>query len=159
MTKSAENGIFIFISSVRVGRTIYVGAGRFLRCVVHRFHHEHCGNGGCLLDLRFVQTRSTRTICHFDVCIYCLLAGVNRLCRDIEFMSGRRTGLYWRLCWGLITPAVMITILLYTFITFKPLTYRGYVYPDMAYGMQHSSTHASEFYRSVSFSRFSRLQK
>lgn len=76
---------------------------------------------------------------------------MNRLCRDIEFMSGRRTGLYWRLCWGLITPAVMITILLYTFITFKPLTYRGYVYPDMAYGMQYFSTHASEFYRFLMF--------
>lgn len=49
-------------------------------------------------------------------------------------MSGRNPGLYWRLCWGIITPAVMITILLYTFVTYKPLTYRGYIYPDTAYG-------------------------
>lgn len=60
---------------------------------------------------------------------------MNRLCRDTEFMSGRNPGLYWRLCWGILTPTVMITILLYTFVTYKPLTYRGYIYPDTAYGM------------------------
>lgn len=60
--------------------------------------------------------------------------GVNRLCRDTEFMIGQNPGWYWRICWGFITPGVMITILLYTFISFRPLTYRDYVYPDTAYG-------------------------
>lgn len=61
--------------------------------------------------------------------------GVNRLCRDTEFMSGRNPGLYWRLCWGIISPAILITVLLYTFASYKPLTYQGKMYPDTAYGM------------------------
>lgn len=71
------------------------------------------------------------------ITFFLVLSGVNRLCRDTEFMSGRNPGLYWRLCWGVLTPAVMITILLYTFATYKPLTYRGYIYPDTAYGITH----------------------
>lgn len=60
--------------------------------------------------------------------------GVNRLCRDTEFMIGRNPGLYWRVCWGIITPIAMIIILLYTFVSFTPLTYRNHVYPDQYYG-------------------------
>lgn len=82
------------------------------------------------------QIKSNHAVCLTDTVICFSIAGVNRLCRDTEFMSGRNPGLYWRMCWGIITPAVMITILLYTFITYKPLTYRGYIYPDTAYGMR-----------------------
>lgn len=39
--------------------------------------------------------------------------GVNRLCKDAEFMLGLKTGLYWRICWGLITPTFMATVLVY----------------------------------------------
>lgn len=39
--------------------------------------------------------------------------GVNRLCKDAEFMLGLKTGLYWRICWGLITPTFMGTVLIY----------------------------------------------
>lgn len=63
-----------------------------------------------------------------------LLLGVDRLCRDTEFMLGRNPGLYWRICWGIVTPFLMIAILFYTFVTYKPLTYRNYVYPSTAYG-------------------------
>lgn len=60
--------------------------------------------------------------------------GVDRLCKDIEFMLGIQTGIYWRICWGFITPVLMIVILIYTLIELEPLTYRDYVYPDSAYG-------------------------
>lgn len=43
--------------------------------------------------------------------------GVNRLCKDAEFMLGFKTGLYWRICWGLITPAFMGTVLVYYLTT------------------------------------------
>lgn len=59
-------------------------------------------------------------------------AGVNRLCRDIEFMMNIKTGLYWRICWGILTPILMITILIYTFVTYKPLTYKNEEYPVWA---------------------------
>lgn len=60
---------------------------------------------------------------------------MDRFCKDIEFMTGRRTGLYWRICWGLVTPLLMVVILLYTFITYKPLTYKEYEYPEAVIGL------------------------
>lgn len=64
------------------------------------------------------------------------ILGVDRICRDVEFMIGRNPGIYWRICWGILTPIVMTVILIYTFITYEPLTYKKtYVYPPTAYGM------------------------
>lgn len=63
-------------------------------------------------------------------------SGVDRICRDAEFMIGRNPGFYWRLCWGILTPVIMTVILIYTFITYEPLKYKKtYVYPTTAYGM------------------------
>lgn len=54
--------------------------------------------------------------------------GVDRFCRDIEFMLGRKTGIYWRACWKFITPTIMIGILGYFVATWKQLTYQDYQY-------------------------------
>lgn len=54
--------------------------------------------------------------------------GVDRFCKDIEFMLKRKTGSYWRLCWKFITPFIMISILLYFIATWKALTYQGQEY-------------------------------
>lgn len=60
--------------------------------------------------------------------------GVNRICLDIEFMLGIKTGWYWRICWGFITPGLMFAILIYHLSTWEPLTYKNYEYPNVAYG-------------------------
>lgn len=60
--------------------------------------------------------------------------GVNRICMDIEFMLGIKTGWYWRICWAIITPALMIAIFVYNLATYEPVTYKGHEYPDFAYG-------------------------
>ena len=52
--------------------------------------------------------------------------GVDRFCKDIEFMLGRKTGAYWRICWGIVTPFMMIGILTYFLLTWKQITYRDY---------------------------------
>lgn len=58
--------------------------------------------------------------------------GVDRFCMDIEFMLGRKTGLYWRICWGFITPAMMIFIFGYFVLTWEPVKYQNYSYhPNM----------------------------
>lgn len=64
----------------------------------------------------------------------CWLYGVDRLCGDVEFMLGLKTGWYWRICWAVITPCMMLTILVYEFATIKPLMYNGKLYPDYVYG-------------------------
>lgn len=60
--------------------------------------------------------------------------GVNRLCFDIKFMLGLKIGYYWKLCWAIITPALMIAIFIYNFATYEPVTYKNNEYPDFAYG-------------------------
>lgn len=60
------------------------------------------------------------------------IAGVKRLCHDIEFMLGRSTGWYWRVCWSLITPGLMFLVLIYTLVNHKPLRYKDTEYPFWA---------------------------
>ncbi|XP_039954948.1 sodium-dependent nutrient amino acid transporter 1-like isoform X1 [Bactrocera tryoni] len=59
--------------------------------------------------------------------------GVKRFCADIEFMIGLKTGIYWRICWGLITPGLMLAVLIYTLVDLKPLTYKNVDYPRIAH--------------------------
>ena len=60
--------------------------------------------------------------------------GVDRFCNDIEFMLGKQTGLYWRICWKFITPAVMIAILVYFVLTSELPSYNGYSFPPVMTG-------------------------
>ncbi|XP_055856670.1 sodium-dependent nutrient amino acid transporter 1 [Episyrphus balteatus] len=59
--------------------------------------------------------------------------GVKRFCEDIHFMVGQKTGIYWRLCWGVITPGLMLSVLIYTLLVFKPITYKDVDYPFAAH--------------------------
>ncbi|CAH2106398.1 unnamed protein product [Euphydryas editha] len=60
--------------------------------------------------------------------------GLENVCLDIEFMSNRKTSIYWRLCWGFITPAMMIIVFIYALISFEALVFgENYVYPVLAY--------------------------
>ncbi|XP_022222627.2 sodium-dependent nutrient amino acid transporter 1 isoform X2 [Drosophila obscura] len=61
--------------------------------------------------------------------------GTDRLCKDIEFMLGRKVGLYWRLCWSIVTPLIMTVILIYFYATYEPLTYNDQIYPSWAYSI------------------------
>ncbi|XP_055906728.1 sodium-dependent nutrient amino acid transporter 1 isoform X1 [Eupeodes corollae] len=59
--------------------------------------------------------------------------GVKRFCQDIEFMFNIKTGFYWRICWGILTPGLMFLVLAYTVVTYKPLDYKGITYPKAVY--------------------------
>ncbi|XP_045448783.1 sodium-dependent nutrient amino acid transporter 1-like [Melitaea cinxia] len=60
--------------------------------------------------------------------------GLENFCLDIEYMSNRKTSIYWRCCWGLITPALMITVFIYALSSFGALVFGdGYIYPTMGY--------------------------
>lgn len=58
--------------------------------------------------------------------------GVKRFCDDIYFMSGQKTGYYWRICWGILSPVMMIGVLVYFLVDLKELTYKGVKYPNSA---------------------------
>lgn len=44
----------------------------------------------------------------------CWIYGVDRFSSDIECMLGHRPGLFWRLCWGYISPVFLLVSDLYT---------------------------------------------
>lgn len=59
----------------------------------------------------------------------CWIYGTKRLCRDIEFMLGIKTSWYWRMCWTIVAPGIMIIVLIYQLFTMEPLKYNGKDYP------------------------------
>lgn len=59
--------------------------------------------------------------------------GVDNLCNDLEFMLGKKMGIYWRLCWGAVTPVLMLVILVYSMVIMKPETYHDEPFPTSAY--------------------------
>lgn len=44
-------------------------------------------------------------------------------------MSGRAVTAYWRICWSVVTPVLMIIIFVYSAFSIKPLTYSRQDYP------------------------------
>ncbi|KAG6447148.1 hypothetical protein O3G_MSEX004764 [Manduca sexta] len=60
--------------------------------------------------------------------------GLENICLDIEFMLGKKTGAYWRLCWGFITPAILSTVFVYALLSIDNLVFGDYyVYPTAGY--------------------------
>lgn len=60
--------------------------------------------------------------------------GLSNFLNDAEFMLGSRPSFYWRLCWAVIAPLLMIFILICTIVTYESPTYDGVPFPDYAYG-------------------------
>lgn len=60
--------------------------------------------------------------------------GINNFCRDIEFMLGRKTGIYWKFCWAFLIPVLLAIIFIYSQITAKPLKAGSYVFGPGANG-------------------------
>ncbi|KAJ8728149.1 hypothetical protein PYW08_016534 [Mythimna loreyi] len=60
--------------------------------------------------------------------------GLENMCVDIEFMLGLKTSFYWRICWGIVTPIMMMVVFFYSLITTEQLLFGGtYEYPNAAY--------------------------
>lgn len=60
--------------------------------------------------------------------------GLSNFCHDIEFMIGRKVGIYWKICWGLVLPLGLFGILLYYLITEPEYQSGNTPYPKVATG-------------------------
>ncbi|KAF2906107.1 hypothetical protein ILUMI_00068, partial [Ignelater luminosus] len=58
--------------------------------------------------------------------------GLENFCADVEFMLKRRLGLYWKICWGVVTPLVLIVIFIYFLCSLERLKNGIYEIPDIA---------------------------
>ena len=95
-----------------------------------------CCNGGYYLFnlLDNVAFSWNAMICALmEVMIMAFLYGVNNVCEDIRDMGIRMPIVleyYWKACWCFITPAVLLFLLIMSFVDQKPLRLDDYVYPD-----------------------------
>ncbi|XP_012538375.1 sodium-dependent nutrient amino acid transporter 1 isoform X3 [Monomorium pharaonis] len=71
----------------------------------------------------------------FEVMTIFWVYGLSNFLNDIEFMLGKRLGFYWRACWLIVTPLLMVVILVYTCATYESPTYDGARFPNYAYGI------------------------
>ncbi|XP_012058557.1 PREDICTED: sodium-dependent nutrient amino acid transporter 1-like [Atta cephalotes] len=61
--------------------------------------------------------------------------GLENFLEDLEFMLDRKPSVYWRICWFIVTPFILITIFIYTIATLTPLTYGGTLLPGYAHAI------------------------
>lgn len=71
-------------------------------------------------------------------------------------MLNFKVSMYWRLCWSVITPAILIIILIYSLITHQPLSYNNSSYPTTAIGKKiyYSITLINRYLMFIQFSVF-----
>jgi len=62
------------------------------------------------------------------------ILGLGNFLSDIEFMLKRQLSIFWRVCWSIVTPGIILIIFFYTIGDLKPLKYNDTFYPDSAYG-------------------------
>lgn len=66
--------------------------------------------------------------------MYGIILGLENFCEDVEFMLNRKVGFYWRICWGIINPVVLIGIFIYFILTMERLQHEKIDFPDIALG-------------------------
>ncbi|XP_058173503.1 sodium-dependent nutrient amino acid transporter 1-like [Anopheles ziemanni] len=79
--------------------------------------------GLIVLDVmdKYGATLVTLTLAVFELFTFAWIYGVNRVCKDIEFMLGIETGKFWRICWGIVTPLIVFIILVVSLINYEPV--------------------------------------
>lgn len=70
----------------------------------------------------------------FEIVTIVWIYGLENICLDIEFMTKRHIGFYWRICWAIITPLCMIFLFVYALISYENPTYAGKTFPEEYYG-------------------------
>ena len=61
--------------------------------------------------------------------------GVKRFRKDIEIMIGKRytsytTFWYWISAWSVVSPLLLIGLIIFSWIDYKPLKHANYIYPQ-----------------------------
>ncbi|CAL8110031.1 unnamed protein product [Orchesella dallaii] len=72
------------------------------------------------------------TVALLEIIAIAWVYGVDRFSRDIKFMLGRETGIFWKVCWKFIMPIFLFSLLAYNCIQYKWLTYKGVALPGSA---------------------------
>jgi len=61
--------------------------------------------------------------------------GVRRFSDNVQFMTGYKPSIFFKVCWVLIAPLLLAAIFAYAMFEYKAPKYGDYVYPDWALGV------------------------
>ncbi|XP_057323724.1 sodium-dependent nutrient amino acid transporter 1-like [Microplitis mediator] len=75
------------------------------------------------------------TFAFFEIVGIFWVYGLENILDDIEFMLKKRPSVYWRICWGVVTPVLLGIIFIYSLIDRSPLQYGHTLYPNSAYAV------------------------
>ncbi|XP_018398128.1 PREDICTED: sodium-dependent nutrient amino acid transporter 1-like [Cyphomyrmex costatus] len=59
--------------------------------------------------------------------------GLSNFLNDIEFMLKKRLSMFWRICWSILTPGILLVIFFYTLANLELLKYNKKFYPYSVY--------------------------
>ncbi|XP_076006937.1 sodium- and chloride-dependent GABA transporter ine isoform X2 [Genypterus blacodes] len=92
----------------------------------------HVTKGGIyvfqLMD-HYTAVVSLMTLAFAEVVAVCWVFGVSRLSVMIKTMLGKPPNIYFRVCWAVLCPLLVLGILITSIIQYKPAHYGKYTYP------------------------------
>ncbi|KAI3372085.1 hypothetical protein L3Q82_006938 [Scortum barcoo] len=92
----------------------------------------HITKGGIyvfqLMD-HYTAVVSLMFLAFFEVVAICWIFGVPRISLMVKRMQGKTPNLYFRLCWLLLCPMLVLCILISSIVQYTPARYGNYTYP------------------------------
>lgn len=104
-----------------------LGLPNVMRGGIYYFH---------LIDY-YTAAISLMYLAFFEVVAIVWIYGANRLARNVQEMTGRLPSLYFRCCWYIAAPLLILTIWVFSMVDYKRPSYNKgeYAYPDWAIGI------------------------
>ncbi|XP_028269350.1 sodium- and chloride-dependent GABA transporter ine isoform X2 [Parambassis ranga] len=84
-----------------------------------------------LLD-HYTAVISLMVLAFFEVVAVCWIFGVPRVSLMVEKMQGKAPNIYFRVCWLLLSPLLVLCIMISIIIQYTPVHYGDYRYPAWA---------------------------
>lgn len=95
----------------------------------------HVTRGGIyvfqLMD-HYTAVVSLMFLAFFEVVTVCWIFGSPNICLMVKRMQGKPPNIYFRLCWLLLSPLLVLCILISSIIQYTPVQYEKYKYPVWA---------------------------
>ncbi|CAG4981033.1 unnamed protein product [Parnassius apollo] len=80
----------------------------------------------------YAASLSITYLAFFEVVAIAWFYGVGRLSRNIKQMTGRCPSFYFRFCWLVASPALLLALWVASLVDYTPPSYRHYLYPAWA---------------------------
>ncbi|XP_067864282.1 sodium- and chloride-dependent GABA transporter 1 [Heptranchias perlo] len=71
----------------------------------------------------------------FEVVAICWFYGISRLSQNITEMLGKGPNIFFRACWLVLSPVLILVVMVFVIIEFEPARYGSYKYPEWAQGL------------------------